>query len=127
MALEVKGLEQLKRELLKKKRLFVDEVRNFVPPETQKLVAQAAAAAPRASGELASSASASWEMSKTGVEAVAAFTDEKAAAVHEGVHGGKHVEGTGGFKWFEQVFNAFEVGFIERLANRLRAALGGAK
>lgn len=129
MALEVKGLEQLKRELRKQKRAFFQEMAAALPVEAEKLMSQANTAAPRASGELVSSANVSvvLQESKGRVRVAAAYLDEKAAAVHEGVHWGGKVEGTRGFKWYERAFNAFEVGFIERIAQRLRRLTGGGR
>lgn len=128
-ALEVRGLEELKRELRKQKRAFFEEMARALPEEGQSLMQQATAAAPKASGELAGSSLLSVEVkdSKGSVRVAAAFTDDKAAAVHEGVHWGGFVAGTRGFKFYERVFNAFEVGFIERIAQRLRRLTGGGK
>lgn len=129
MALEVKGLEQLKRELRKQKRAFFQKMAAALPVEAERLMAQANTAAPRASGELVGSANVSvvLQENKGRVRVAAAYLDEKAAAVHEGVHWGGYVEGTRGFKWYERAFNVFEIGFIERIAQRLRRLTGGGR
>lgn len=120
--LEVEGGEQLRRALKGKERQFLEEMAAALPEEGQKLMSAAVAAAPRLSGELASSSSVTSAKAKRGsrVKVAAAFLSEKAAAVHEGVHWGRHIKGTRGFKWYERVLNAFEGGFVERIASRLR-------
>lgn len=127
MALEVKGLEQLKRELRRQQRAFFEEMAKALPEEGQSLIRQATAAAPKATGELAGRSLVSVEVkeSKGTVRVAAAFTDEKAAAVHEGVHWNEKVPGTRGFKWFERVWNGFEPGLLERIAKRLRRLTRG--
>lgn len=122
IVMKLEGGEQLRKALRAKEREFLEEMAAALPEEGQKLMSAAAAAAPRDSGELAGSASVTSALTKKGtrVKVAAAFLDEKAAAVHEGVHWGHHIEGTRGFKWYERILNGFEGGFIERIATRLR-------
>lgn len=122
IVMKLEGGEQLRKALRAKEREFLAEMSAALPEEGQKLMSAAAAAAPRDSGELAGSAAVSSALTKKGtrVRVAAAFLDEKAAAVHEGVHWGHHIEGTRGFKWYERIFNAFEGGFVERIAAKLR-------
>lgn len=119
----IEGGEELRRALRKVREEFMAECRQAIPEEAQALMAQAQAAAPRGSGTLAASA----EVSKTkgGMKAAAAFLDEKAAAVHEGIHWGHRIEGTQGFKWYERILAGFEAGFVSRMAARLRRLVGG--
>jgi hypothetical protein len=125
MAME--GGAELRRALKKHEAEFLREMAEALPNEAQQLMAAANSLAPRASGALASSASVSSVVQeKRGrVRAVAAYTDEKAAAVHEGVHWGERIEGTRGFKWLERALNAFEGGFAQRIAERLKRLVGG--
>jgi hypothetical protein len=127
ITMKIVGGEELRRALLKKEAQFLAEMAQALPVEAQALTSQAAAAAPRASGQLAASAMASSAVLKKGqrIKAAAAILDDKAAAVHEGLHWRKKVEGTKGFKWFERVFRAFEPGFVDRIAARLRRVVGG--
>lgn len=122
IVMKVEGGEQLRKALQAKEREFLEEMAATLPEEGQKLMSAAAAAAPRASGELAGSASVTMAKTRKGsrIRVAAAFLDEKAAAVHEGVHWGHHIEGTRGFKWYERVFHSFEGGFVERIAAKLR-------
>lgn len=124
--MKLEGGEALRKALLKKQAEFLAEMAKALPVEAEKLMAQGKAAAPKASGELAASALVSSASARKGtrLKFAAAFLDEKAAAVHEGVHWRKHVDGTKGFKFFERVFHAFEPGFVQRIADRLRRLVG---
>lgn len=125
--MQVEGGEQLRRALLRKS----DEVSRLMqaelPKEAEGLLQEANARVPRSSGELAGSSRASSAVTRRGtqVRAVAAYTDEKAAAVHEGIHWNARIEGTRGFKWFQRAFDAWKPGAVQRIVERLRALVGG--
>ena len=127
IVMKLEGGEELRKALKAKEREFLDEMAAALPEEGQRLMGAAVAAAPRASGELASSASVTTARTRKGsrIRVAAAFLDDKAAAVHEGVHWNHHIEGTRGFKWYERVFNAFEGGFVERIGARLKRLVSG--
>lgn len=127
VVMRIEGGAELRRALKKHEAAFLREMAVALPVEAQQLMDTGNALAPRASGTLASSASVSSVVQeKRGrVRAVAAYTDEKAAAVHEGVHWGERIEGTRGFKFFERALNAFEGGFAQRIAARLKRLVGG--
>lgn len=125
--LQLKGMEKLRRALKKQPERFFAEMAMALPAEAQALMGQANGAAPRKSGELAGSSSVTSvvQVRKGRVRVAAAYLDEKAAAVHEGVHWGAHIEGTRGFKFFERALNAFEGGFASRIVARLKRIAGG--
>lgn len=125
--MQLEGEKELRKAIKRQERAFLEEMAAALPDEGEKLMAIADAAAPRMTGELASSSSVTSvvQPSKGRVKVAAAYLDEKAAAVHEGVHGGRHVEGTRGFKFFEHAFNSFEAGFVQRIAARLKRLVGG--
>lgn len=125
--MKVEGGEQLRRALKRQEQRFIDEMAKAIPEEAAALMASANATAPRKSGALVASAvvSSALQPKRGSVKAAAAYTDEKAAAVHEGVHWGAHIENTRGFKWFERALNRFEPGFLERIAARLKRLVGG--
>lgn len=125
--LKIEGGAALKRELRKLAKQFLAVMHDELQAQGNALMASANAAAPRASGTLAaSSLVTSVLQEKKGRARVAvAYLDEKAAAVHEGVHWGAHIEGTRGFKFFEKSFNAMEPQMIDAIAKRLRAVIGG--
>jgi hypothetical protein len=125
--MKVEGGDELRKALKKHEAAFLAEMAEALPVEAQALMAAANATAPRASGTLIASSSVSSvvQEKKGRVRAAAAYTDEKAAAVHEGLHWGVHIEGTRGFKWFERALNGFEGGFVDRIVSRLRRLVGG--
>ena len=125
--MSVEGGDVLRRALQKKAAEVAREMELALPQEGAALMAQANALAPRASGELVASSSVTSAVTGKGskVRVAVAYTDEKAAAVHEGLHHNRKVEGTRGFKWFERAMNAFTPGFIERVVARLRRLVGG--
>lgn len=125
--MSIEGGGQLLKALRKKPKEFFALLAQRLPDEGENLAAAAAMAAPSVSGELASSASVTSvaQESKGVVRVAAAFLDEKAAAVHEGVHWGQHIEGTEGLKFFEKTANAFEQGFIERIGQNLKKLTEG--
>lgn len=125
--LDIKGMAQLRRAVKKQPARFLAEMAVALPAEAQTLMAQATAVAPRSSGELAASASVTSvvQARKGRVRVAAAYLDDKAAAVHEGVHWGAHVEGTRGFKFFERTLNSFEGGFASRIVSRLKRLVRG--
>ncbi len=124
---KLEGAEQLRKALKKKEKEFLAAMANGLPQEAQVLMQSANSAAPRLTGKLASSSSvtSSVQPEKGRVRVAAAYLDEKAAAVHEGVHWGRHIEGTSGFKWYEKAFNAFQAGFVQRIGDRLKRLVGG--
>ncbi len=125
--MSVEGGEALRKALTKKSAEVAREMALALPQEGAALMAQANALAPRATGELVGSSSVTSAVTRKGakVAVAAAYLDEKAAAVHEGVHWGKKVQGTRGFKWFERALQGFQAGFIERIVARLRHLVGG--
>lgn len=124
--LKLEGGEALRKALRSKEKEFLRELGAALPEEGNALMATANAAAPRESGQLAGSSSVTSVVQEDQgrVRVAAAYTDPKAAAVHEGVHGGHHVE-TKHMKWFEQALHAFETGFFSRIGARLRRIVGG--
>jgi len=125
--MSVEGGEALRKTLTKKSAEVAREMELALPQEGAALMAQANALAPRATGELVGSSSVTSAVTRKGakVAVAAAYLDEKAAAVHEGVHWGKKIQGTRGFKWFERALQGFQAGFIERIVARLRRLVGG--
>lgn len=125
--MSVEGGDELRRALQRKAEEVARELAVALPQEGTALMAEANALAPRSSGELVSSSSVTTAVTGKGkkVRVAASYLDEKAAAVHEGVHWGKKIQGTRGFKWFERALNAFTPGFIERIVARLRRLVGG--
>lgn len=121
------GDEALKRQLRRQQQRFFEEMARALPEEAQALIGQANPAAPASSGALAASSSVTVvEQQRRGrVRAAAAYLDEKAAAVHEGVHWGRFHPGTRGFKWLERVFGGFGAGALQRIALRLSRLVGG--
>lgn len=124
--MRVEGGEALRRALRRKSADFLKEMAEALPAEGQALMGSADALAPRKSGTLAGSSSVTTvvQEKKGRVRVAAAYLDEKAAAVHEGLHWNRRVEGTRGFKWFERALHAFEGGFLDRIAARLRKVVG---
>lgn len=122
--LKMQGGRELLRKLRKLEPQFAEEMRRTLPAEGERLMDQANALAPVGSGELKASAAVGFEHEADGqghrTQVFAAYWDDKAAAVHEGIHWERKVEGTKGFKWYERAFNAFERGFVERVATQLR-------
>ncbi len=123
---DVKGGDELRRALKARMGLFMAAMDKILPEEAQLLRQAADAKAPALSGELRSSSEVSSEKTRTqGTRAAVAYLDEKAAAVHEGIHYGHHLKGTKGFKWLENATNEFQTGFVQRVAAKLRAVIGG--
>lgn len=124
--MSVEGGDALRKALTKKSAEVAREMELALPQEGAALMAQANALAPRATGELVASSSVTSAVTRKGakVAVAAAYLDEKAAAVHEGVHWGKKIQGTRGFKWFERSLQGFQAGFIERIVARLRRLVG---
>jgi len=120
----VKGGEELRKALTKNMGKFEEAMDTILPEEARELMNAAQTRVPRESGELASTATVSSEKTRGGTKAVAAYTDEKAAAVHEGVHHGHKVHGTKGFKWFERTLNSFEGSFAQSVVEKLKSKLG---
>ena len=125
MLMKLEGGEALRKALQRQEEAFLRELADTLPAEGQALMGAANAAAPRVSGTLVASSSVTSVVQKGRVRVAAAYLDEKAAAVHEGVHWGHHIEGTPHFKWYERVLNGFEGGFLERIASRLKRLVGG--
>jgi hypothetical protein len=124
---KVEGGEQLRAELLKRRGQVIVEMRGALPDEGAALLAAANAAAPVASGTLRGTAVLVPEskQKETETKVRIEYTSHYAAAVHEGIHWGKKVAGTKGFKWMERATQAFESAFVERIAGRLAKLLGG--
>lgn len=127
MRVEVRGDRELIRALRKQQARFTDELAAALPDEARRLEAAANAAAPSETGELRASSAVSEGGQRGKVEVAVAYTDEKAAAVHEGVFGGRDTDKGRAFKWFERAFNAWEGGAAERIVARLRALVKGGR
>lgn len=127
VVMKLEGGDALRKALKKRPQEFLAEMDAALTEETARLRGAAESETPAASGTLLMSltTSSAKQPAKGRLRFAVAYTDDKAAAVHEGVHWGKHFEGTRGFKWFERVFNAFEQGFVQRVADRLRRLVGG--
>lgn len=126
VTIELKGVSELQRALKAKEKEFLAELGDALPEEGEALMTAANAVAPSETGEMIASSSVTTEVKRGSVQVAAAYLDEKAAAVHEGFHGGKDVDGTlPGEKWFEQTLNSFEPGFEQRIAARLKRVTGG--
>jgi hypothetical protein len=124
--MKVKGDAELRKKLRGLQGAFLEEMATAIPAEAGRLLEAANATVPRQSGELAGSAVVSSERSKNRIAAAVAYTDDKAPAVHEGIHWGvRFGEKEPGFKWFEKAMRTFSVGFAERIAERLRKLVGG--
>jgi hypothetical protein len=125
--MSVEGGEALRKALTKKSAEVAREMAIALPAEGQTLMQTAGATVPRATGELAGSSSVTSSLTKKGqrVRVAAAYLDEKAAAVHEGLHWGKKIQGTKGFKWFQRAFDAYKSAAIGRIVERLRRLVGG--
>lgn len=122
--MKIEGGEKLRRQLLKAQKQLAREMATFLPAEAQDLMSQANAQVPRLTGELAASATVTSDVKGLRVRAVAAYKDDKAAAVHEGIHGRRKIQGTKGFKWFERALQTWESGFYGRIAARLKSLIG---
>lgn len=126
----VSGADELKRRITGLSQAFLKEMEQAIPEEAKGLMAAANALAPRVSGKLIESSVVTSEVKSNKVLAAASYTDEKAAAVHEGVHWGLsrvkdpryHLDH---LKWYERALNAFAPGFSERMVTRLRKLVGG--
>lgn len=121
----IEGGEELRRALKKHEARFLEVMREALPEEAEKVKSVATVEAPRGTGTLASSAALVKSNGRTKVRVAVGFLDEKAAAVHEGIHWGHFVEGTTGFKWFEKAFARMQGGILERIVQRLRRIAGG--
>lgn len=120
----LKGQAELFRALRKVEGKFLDELEKALPDEAERLMGDANALAPSVSGTLLASASvsSSTNAKRTKIKAVAAYLDEKAAAVHEGIHWGRKTKKQQrGFKWFERAINGALSGTASRIVSRLKA------
>lgn len=125
MNLNVRGLEQLSRGAARIERQLKAQLEKELIKEGKSLLDQANAVAPTETGEMVASSSVTSEVREGKVSVAAAYLDEKAAAVHEGFHGGKDSEGVlPGEKWFEKTLNGFAPGFEERVAAGLKREVG---
>lgn len=125
--MKLEGGAALRKALKKKEKEFFAEMQTALQGESARLHGAAESQTPAASGTLLMSltTSSAVQPTKGSVRYAVAYLDEKAAAVHEGVHWGHKVEGTGGFKWFEKALNSFEAGFVQRIGARLKRLVGG--
>lgn len=125
IAVKVTGVEEMKRRLRQERDRLARELEDAIADEGRQLLTEANQLAPRASGELVESAVVVAQRDRDGATAVVAYTDEKAAAVHEGVFGGHDTNKGAHFKWLERALSAFVGGFRARLAKRMRATMRG--
>jgi len=121
--MSLEGADELKRKLRKLEPQFLDAMKQELPREGESLRSAAQSLAPVAGGELRSSAVVATKVSKTRVAVLVGYTDEKAAAVHEGIHWGRFHPGTKGYKWLERALNTFAAGFTNRIAGVLRGVV----
>lgn len=123
---ELKGGEELKKKLRSMPGAFVAAMVDELPREGAMLKEQANGHVPDEHGTLRASAAVSSELPKGNrgrVRVAVAYTDKKAAAVHEGVHWNRHFK-TLHMKWFERAFHAFEGGFVRRIVEKLQGVVG---
>lgn len=118
----LKGQDELRRALRKIAPQVLAEMEKAALQEANTLMGAANAGVPRRSGTLASSSVVTNHTSKAKTRAVAAYTDKKAAAVHEDIFWGRKSEKRqAGFKWFERAVQASVAGITSRILARLRA------
>lgn len=123
--LRVSGGPALVSALKRKQGQFLKTMQTELPAAGQATLAAAQQVVPRKVGELAASAVVSSEVKDNAVRVAVAYTDKKAAAVHEGVHHGHHVEGTHGFKWLEHSFKLEKPKLLADIVKSLKALTGG--
>ena len=136
----VVGEEELRKALKGKKLAFITAMKEAIPLEAEDLGKRANQLAPvgvheenvvgdgkvvREKQHLRDTLRVTIDLRKpTRVFANIAYTAKHAAAVHEGLHWGKHFQ-TRGMKWFEKALQAFGAGFMDRINARLRKLVGG--
>jgi hypothetical protein len=121
---KVTGVNELGIKLRGLEKAWLSEMEAAIPTEAHALMASANALVPVASGTLKASALVTSQVvDGRKVEAVACYTDKKAAAVHEGIHWGIHFQGEPGFKWYERALSGFAQGFVDRMLARCLAVL----
>jgi hypothetical protein len=92
--------------------------------EAEALKGIANADVPVQSGELKSSAFTDAQMTARGnPAATVGYTDPHAGAIHEGFHFGKQRKSPHQF-WLQQAANRFSPQFAQRMAERVKAAIG---
>lgn len=79
---------------------------------------------PRGTGALAASCVVSHQTGAKRSSTAVAYTLDRAAAVHEGVHWGHHHQ-TKGMKWFERAFYALKPQALARIVADLKRLVGG--
>lgn len=133
---KVLGEEELRRRLFGKERDFIEEMKRVIPEEAGDLGQAANALAPvgvhevnvKGDGKRVRSRQHLRDTLRVTIDgrrphsvlANVAYTAKYAAAVHEGLHWGKHFQ-TKGMKWFERALLPRAQGFIERVNARLAA------
>lgn len=125
VTMKLVGWEDLRKKLRSMRGPFLNEMDAAFTAEAAALLTSANALAPKASGTLVSSSTTAKERKGDFVRVAVGYLDEKAPAVHEGIHWGRKSKHVGGRKWLERALTAFEPGFSERIAARLRRLVGG--
>lgn len=123
--LSMYGDRRVWAEMRKKQTEFLEAMLSWLPAQGDELLAIAQRDAPKASGKLARTGVVSVQTLKNRVRVAVAFTDDKAAAVHEGIHWRVKVDGTRGYKWFEKGFVKWAPQFVPGAADILRRIAGG--
>ena len=123
--LRVSGGPALVSALKRKQGEFLKTMETALPAAGETTLAAAQQVVPRKVGTLAASGVVSSEVKDHNVKVAVAYTDIKAAAVHEGVHHGHHVKGTRGFKWLERSFKLEKPKLLADIVKSLKALTGG--
>lgn len=124
--LKVEGWNEVRKKLRSMRGLFLQEMDATMAEGARIVQQQSNAAAPVASGTLVSSATIQHEKKADFISYGMGYTDEKAAAVHEGIHWGhKFGKKERGFQWLMRVMEEFAPSYIEHVAMRLRRLTGG--
>jgi hypothetical protein len=122
----LEGWAELRKKLRSMRGPFLQEMKAAIEEGGAILQSQANAAAPVQSGTLVSSSSTATAERSDHFSMAIGYTDPKAPAVHEGIHWRKHLgEREPGFHWFRKSFDLFANGFSARVAQRLKALVGG--
>jgi hypothetical protein len=116
--LKLKGGPELISKMKRMQGKFLKTLETALPEAAGEVLSKAQAIVPRKTGHLASTARTDSEREPNKVTAVVAYTDVKAAAVHEGVS-----QSNPGFKWLERTFSAEKPNALALIVKRLRELL----
>jgi hypothetical protein len=125
LTLALRGEADVRRALERLKGQALPVLQDACRAEGQALHAAAQALVPVASGELRDSSRVTEKAGRMRARVRVLYTADKAAAVHQGVHGsGQRTGRTRGFRWLARAWEARLPGLRERVLARLRSALG---